>query len=100
MVGKIEPFGYPVGIALNNRLGFVRLLGNPSVVVPCIPADRAWNITAGWLAYPNVLEIGPTPCHDEELSRLLKVSGWGHIGASMTLIWLHCAWCAMPSCIR
>ena len=65
----------PVGIASIVRLGFVRLLGNPALVDPVVPPEKAWAITRGWLLNPNVVEISSSANHDEILQQLLVESG-------------------------
>jgi toxin-antitoxin system PIN domain toxin len=67
--------GTPIGMSLVVRLGFVRLLGNSTVVEPVCPPETSLSITSEWLALPNVVEIYPTVRHDEILRGLLRASG-------------------------
>jgi toxin-antitoxin system PIN domain toxin len=67
----------PIGLALVVKLGFIRLMSNPSVVSRAIAPAHALELVEEWLKQPNVQEIWPTSQHDRILSAMLRVSGAG-----------------------
>ena len=67
----------PVALAWPVLLGFLRLTTNPRVFPEPLPVDAAAGIIDGWLAHPNVRQIGPSDRHWPILRRLLEQLGAG-----------------------
>ena len=55
-------------------MGFIRLSTNPRIMSAPLTLDQALGYVDEWLALPTVRIIGPTPTHQQVVTRMLRAA--------------------------